>query len=120
MQNPKKLPKIHHLGTITQLCRAISSQLRHVSTIRKRNLLNSSVSPTGPHYLVNFGLLAAEISWHIWALQQISTGFMSWERYVQQKLSMVNSTVYMGVCYLCQLLCVIEFEFIIQSFVGKN
>ena len=29
----KKLPKIRHLGTITQLCRAISSQLRHVSTI---------------------------------------------------------------------------------------
>jgi len=41
---PKKSPKIHHLGTITQLCRAISSQLRHVSTIGK-NLLNSNVSP---------------------------------------------------------------------------
>jgi len=31
----KKSPKIRHLGTITQLCRAISSQLRHVSTIGK-------------------------------------------------------------------------------------
>jgi len=28
---PKKSPKIRHLGTITQLCRVISSQLRHVS-----------------------------------------------------------------------------------------
>jgi len=28
----KKLPKMRHLGTIVQLCRAISSQLRHVST----------------------------------------------------------------------------------------
>jgi len=28
--------KNRHLGTITQLCRAISSQLRHVSTIRKK------------------------------------------------------------------------------------
>ena len=37
-------PKIRHLGTIAQLCRAISAQLRHVSTIRK-NLLNSNVSP---------------------------------------------------------------------------
>jgi len=27
--------KNHHLGTIAQLCRAISSQLRHVSTIGK-------------------------------------------------------------------------------------
>jgi len=29
-------PQICHLGTITQLCRAISSQLRHVSTIGKK------------------------------------------------------------------------------------
>jgi len=28
--------KTRHLGTITQLCWAISSQLRHVSTIRKK------------------------------------------------------------------------------------
>ena len=30
-----KWPKIRHLSTITQLCRAISSQLSHVSTIEK-------------------------------------------------------------------------------------
>ena len=33
---PKKSPKIRHLGTITQLCRDISSQLRHVSIIGKK------------------------------------------------------------------------------------
>jgi len=33
----KKSPKSRHLGTIPQLCRAISSQLRHVSTIGKKN-----------------------------------------------------------------------------------
>jgi len=32
----KKSPKSCHLGTIAQLCRAISSQLRHVSTIGKK------------------------------------------------------------------------------------
>jgi len=32
----KKSSKISHLGTITQLCRAISLQLRHVSTIGKK------------------------------------------------------------------------------------
>ena len=32
----KKLPKIRHLGTIAQLCRVTSSQLRHVSTIGKK------------------------------------------------------------------------------------
>jgi len=31
----KKSPKSRHLGTIPQTCRAISSQLRHVSTIGK-------------------------------------------------------------------------------------
>ena len=35
MQDPK-VTKNRHLGTIRQLCRAISSQLRHVSTIRKK------------------------------------------------------------------------------------
>jgi len=33
---PKKSPKICHLGTIAQLCRAICSQLKHVSTIGKK------------------------------------------------------------------------------------
>ena len=43
----KKSPKICYLGTIAQLCRAISSQLRHVSTIGKI-LLNSNTSPHVP------------------------------------------------------------------------
>jgi len=32
---PKHSLKYRYLGTIAQLCRAISSQLRHISTIRK-------------------------------------------------------------------------------------
>jgi len=32
----QKIAKNRHLGAIAQLCRAISSQLRHVSTIGKR------------------------------------------------------------------------------------
>ena len=54
--------KNHHLYTITQLYRAIASQLRYVSTIGK-NLLSSNISPTCPHNMVNFGKLAAEIVW---------------------------------------------------------
>jgi len=49
-----------HLCTTAQLCRAESSPLRHVSTIGK-NLLNSNISSTCPHNMVNFGPLAAEI-----------------------------------------------------------
>ena len=43
----KKSPKIRHLGTITQLCRAVSLslQLRHLLTMGK-NLLNSNISST--------------------------------------------------------------------------
>jgi len=63
---PKKVAKNRHLGTIPQLCRAISSQLRHVSTIRKKNLLSSNISPTCPHSMVNFGPLAAEIVSLVW------------------------------------------------------
>ena len=33
---PKKSPKIRHLGTIAQICRAISSQLRHISIVVKK------------------------------------------------------------------------------------
>jgi len=39
MQDPKKLPKSHHLGTIAQVCRAISLQQRHISTIGKKKLV---------------------------------------------------------------------------------
>ena len=35
-QDAKKVAKNRHLGTIAQLFRAISSQLRHVSTIEKK------------------------------------------------------------------------------------
>jgi len=45
----KKSPKIRHLGTIAQICRAIFSQLRHVSTIGK-NLLNNNISTTSLQY----------------------------------------------------------------------
>jgi len=31
----KKSQKNHHLRTIVQLCRGVSSQLRHISTIEK-------------------------------------------------------------------------------------
>jgi len=62
----KKSSKNRHLGTIAQLCWAISSQLRHISTIGK-NLLSSNISSTRSHVpMVNFGPLAAEIGPVVW------------------------------------------------------
>jgi len=61
----KKVAKNRHLRIIAQICRAISSQLRHVSTIGKK-LLSSNMSSRCPHNIVNFGPLAAEIGLPVW------------------------------------------------------
>ena len=66
--------KNRHFGTILQLCRAVSSQLRHVSTIGK-NLLNNNTSSTCPDNMVNFGLLTAEICWRVWGTPSNFNGF---------------------------------------------
>ena len=71
----KKVVKNRHLGTIAQLCRAISSQLRHVSTIGIKNLLSSNTSSTCPYNTVNFGLLSAEILSLVWGTPANFNGF---------------------------------------------
>jgi len=71
---PKKLAKNRHQGTIAQLCRAISSQLRHVSTIGK-NLLSSNISSVCPRNMVNFDPLAAEIVSLVWGTPANFNGF---------------------------------------------
>jgi len=71
--------KICYLGTIAQFCRAVDSQLKHVSTNRKK-LFNSNISSTWPYNIANFGPLAAEIG-RVWAPQPISTCFTSWQCY---------------------------------------
>jgi len=48
---------------------------------RKKNLLNSNISSTCPHNMVNFGSLTAEIGLPVWGTQQISTDFVSCLRY---------------------------------------
>ena len=70
----QKLAKNRHLGTIAQLRRAISSQLRHVSTIG-RNLLSNNISFTCTYNMVNFGPLAAEIVSLVWGTTGNLNGF---------------------------------------------
>ena len=72
--------KNRYFGTTAQLCRAVSSQLRHVSTIGK-NLLNIDTSPTRLLSMVNFGLLTAEICWRVWGTPANFNGFHVWQRY---------------------------------------
>jgi len=70
----KKWPKIRHLGTIAQLYRAISLQLRHVSTIGEK-LLNSNTSSICLHNMANFGPLTAAIGSGVWDTPAYFNGF---------------------------------------------
>ena len=69
--------KNRHQRTIAQLSRArsISSQLKHVSTIGKKNSLSSNISSTCPYNMVNFGSLAAEIVSIVWGTPANFDGF---------------------------------------------
>jgi len=57
----KKIAKMHHLGTIAQLCRAISLQLRHISTIRKKLVKLQYL----PHMFLQYGELWHTSSWDL-------------------------------------------------------
>jgi len=67
-------PKFAILGTIAQLCRAISSQLRNVLTIGKK-LVKHQYLPIWPHNMVNFGPLTAEICWRVCGTPANFNGF---------------------------------------------
>ena len=68
----KKSSKNRHLGTIAQLCGAISSQLRHVPTIGKI-LLNINTSSICPDNMVNFGPLVVYQFGHPCKFQRVSS-----------------------------------------------
>jgi len=76
----EKIAKNHHLRTIAQCHGVIYLQLRHLSTMGK-NLLNSNISSTCPHNMVNLGTPTAEIDWWVWVTSAISMGFASWLHY---------------------------------------
>ena len=77
----KKSPKNRHLGTVTQLHRAISSQLRHVSTIEKKLVKQQYLLHMSPQYVGticphnNFGPLTAEIGPLVWGTPANFNGF---------------------------------------------
>ena len=74
------------LGTIAQLCQAISSQLRHVLTIGN-NLLNTYISSTCPHKMVNYSLLAAETVLLVCGIPANFNGFRVLALLLQQRHS---------------------------------
>ena len=66
--------KNRHLSTIAQFCWAISSQLRHASTIGKK-LLSGNISSRCPYNMVNFGPVTTEIDWRVWGTPSCFNGY---------------------------------------------
>ena len=94
IQDAKITQKSRHLRTIAQLCRAISLQLRHISTIGK-SLLNSNISSTCPHNMVNVRPLTAEIGWRVWGTPANFNGFRVLASLLYQRRSTeVNQTLH--------------------------
>ena len=70
----KQVAKNRHLGTIAQLCQAVSSQLRHVSIIGKKLVKQQYVLQMSPQY-GDFGPLAAKIGLPVWGTPANFNGF---------------------------------------------
>jgi len=72
---PKKVAKNRHLGTIAQLCRAISSQRRQVSTIGKQKLVKQQYLLDVTSQYGELRPLAAEIVSLVWGTPGNFNGF---------------------------------------------
>ena len=74
----KKSPSGHHRTT----CRAVSSQLRLVSTIG-----NMNISSTSPHNMTNFSPLTAEMCWRVCGTPAHFNGFRVFASLLQRRRS---------------------------------
>jgi len=57
----KKSPSAHHRTTLSGYIFITKARINN----RKKNLLNSNISPTCPYNMVNFDPLTAEICWRV-------------------------------------------------------
>jgi len=90
----KKSPKNYYLDTIAQLFGAVSLQLTHLSTIGK-NLLNSSISSTCPHSMMN---LWPTNGWDLLA----SLGYPCRFQQVSRLAALLHSILVLGVSQTLQ------------------
>ena len=72
----QKSPKNRHLGTIAQLCRPISSQLRHISTIEKKLVKQQYLL----HMFSQYGKLRCTSGWD----RSGSLGHSSWFQWLSR------------------------------------
>ena len=82
----QKWRKNRRLSTIVQICRAVSSQRKHISTIAKK-LLNSNMSCTCLRNMANFGPPTAEIGSGVWGTPANFNGFRVLASLLQRRRS---------------------------------
>jgi len=70
IQDAKKSPFWHHRTTLLGCIFAAEACIDNW-----KKLLNSNISSTCPHNMVNFGLLTAEIFWRVWGIRANFNGF---------------------------------------------
>ena len=88
----KNSPTIRRLGTIAQLCRAISSQIKARVYNWKKLVKRQYLPHTSPN-MVNFGVLAADILSLVWGIPANFNGF----RVLAALLHGSDGTVVVGV-----------------------
>jgi len=69
----KNSPSAHHRTTLSSSIFATKARIDN-----RKKLVKQQYFLHMTHNMVNFGPLAAEIDWRVWAPQQISTGFAFW------------------------------------------
>jgi len=91
----KNSPSGHHRTTLSGNIFATKARIeRHVLTIGKK-MLNSNISSTCPHNMVNFGLLTAEICWRVLGTPANFNGFHVLASLLQRRPSTrVNQTLH--------------------------
>ena len=90
----KNYAKNRHRHTIAEICRAISSQLRHISTIRKK-ILKGNISSICFYNMVIIGPLTAKICWRVWGTPANFNGFRVFASLLHRRRSTeVNQTLH--------------------------
>jgi len=67
----KNWPSGHHSTILSGYIFATEARINN----RKKNLLNSNISFTCPHNMVNFCPLTAEIDWQVWGTRSYFNGY---------------------------------------------
>jgi len=89
----KKSQSPHHRTTLSEY-RAILATVAHIDN-QKKNLLNSNISSTGPHNMVNLGPLTAYIGSGVWSIPASFNWFRVLASLVHRRRSIdVNQTLY--------------------------